>query len=66
MKVTNPNAKICAMCVSWNGLVGGKNVKPRVGMRNVFEYDPNETNVCYVTHFKKAAWNSCNQWQKKF
>jgi hypothetical protein len=66
MKVTNPNTKICAMCIHWNGAIGGKSVKPRVGMRNVYEYDPEERNTCYDNHFIKSAWHSCNRWKKKF
>ncbi|KLU63784.1 hypothetical protein DEAC_c43130 [Desulfosporosinus acididurans] len=66
MKITKPNNKICAMCIHWNGPLGGKSVKPRIGMMNVFEFDPQEKNICYKNHFNKAAWHSCNQWQNKF
>ena len=66
MKITSPSTRICAMCSHWNGPVGGKNVRPKTGMRSFFEYDPEERNICYENHFSKAAWNSCNQWKKKF
>ncbi|MET3696922.1 hypothetical protein SAMN05877753_101502 [Bacillus oleivorans] len=66
MKVCSPNTRICAMCFHWNGYAGGANVKPRKGMRNVYEYQPEEKQICYKNHFEKKAWNSCNEWQRKY
>lgn len=66
LKSTSPNARICAMCMHWNGQRGGDSVQPRVGMMNVIQYDDQEVKVCYKRHFEKKAWNSCNDWTKRF
>lgn len=66
LRVTRPNVKICAMCQHWNGPLGGNNVKPRKGMRGVFEFDSEERNTCYKNHFEKSAWNSCKDWAKRY
>jgi hypothetical protein len=36
------------MCTNWNGFTGGKEVKPRKGMMNTWEYNPEEKQVCYI------------------
>ena len=66
IKYTSPNTRICAMCQHWNGPRGGDNVEPRMGMRNVMQYDDQEIKVCYKNAFEKKAWNSCNDWQRRY
>lgn len=66
MRVTNPNAKICAMCRYWNGPVGGLSVKPRTNQRNFFDFDHEEKQTCYNNHFVKQAWNSCTAWERRY
>lgn len=65
-KNCSPTARICAMCEHWNGNKGGIHVQPRVGMRNVMEYDSEETQICYKRSFNMKAWNSCSEWLKKY
>ncbi|GAA4714328.1 hypothetical protein [Brevibacillus fulvus] len=65
-KNCSPSTRICAMCTHWNGAAGGNQVKPKAGMRHVWEYEPEEQQICYQTHFNKKAWNSCNKWTAKY
>ena len=66
LRLTNPKAKICAMCRHWNGQVGGLTVKPRKNSPNFFEHDPEEAQTCYKNHFVKKAWNSCSEWTGRY
>jgi hypothetical protein len=66
LKYTSPTTRICAMCQHWNGHKGGDSVQMRVGMMNVMQYDDREAKVCYKRSFKMVAWNSCNDWQRRF
>jgi len=54
------------MCTQWNGVVGGKDTRPRKGMVHTMEYNPQEINTCYKTHMDRKAWNSCGSWTKKY
>jgi hypothetical protein len=66
MKICTPTTRICSMCSFWNGAVGGNDVKPKKGMRTFWEYNPEEKQICFKTHFEKKGWNSCSQWTQKF
>lgn len=52
------------MCVYWNGYQGGLNVAPKVNAKNFWEYDSEETQICFKTYFKKQAWHTCSNWDK--
>jgi hypothetical protein len=66
MKICSKTTRICAMCFHWNGYQGGIQVKPRKGMPHTMEYEPEERQLCYLTHHEKSAWNSCSKWKNKF
>jgi hypothetical protein len=53
------------MCIHWNGYKGGNSIRPKQGMKNVWEYDDEEKQVCFQNHFEKKAWNSCGNWEKR-
>jgi hypothetical protein len=52
--------------MNWNGHLGGQEVKPRVGMMRIWEYNPNEQQVCIQKHFQMKGWNSCTKWTPRY
>lgn len=66
LKTTPPTTKICAMCVNWNGNIGGAYVKPKMNMPRFYEFYNEEENVCFYNHFQKKAWHSCGEWEQRY
>lgn len=66
MSVARKNFKICATCFQCNGFAGGEYVKAKEYSPNLLEFDPNEKQLCYRNHAKKAATSSCSKWQQKY
>jgi hypothetical protein len=61
-----PNTKICAMCKHWNGHIGGQSVRPKKLFMRSWEYDPNETQLCYEQRIDKRATSHCSKWEARY
>jgi hypothetical protein len=60
------NTKICAMCKHWNGHVGSSNVRPKKHMMRSWEYESEESLLCYVQRIDKRATSHCSKWEARY